>query len=94
MRRQQTNLLQHVLFQMSPLPVCVVSLLPCGAPEAAKPSSISGSGGHVKGSPCSPVSQDLREQPARPAEDWDLVGMFSVDRPRLGQEPVLSHTLM
>lgn len=32
-RRRQTNLLRHVLFQMSPLPVCVLSLLPCGAHE-------------------------------------------------------------
>lgn len=34
---EKTNktLLQHLLFQMSLLPVCVLSLLPCGAPLSA-----------------------------------------------------------
>lgn len=35
--KETTNKLsQHLLFQMSPLPVCVLSLLPCGAPEGCR----------------------------------------------------------
>lgn len=30
------KLVQRLLFQMSPLPVCVLSLLPCGAPEGCR----------------------------------------------------------
>ena len=35
--KDTTNkLLQHLLFQMSPLPVCVLSLLPCRAPKGCR----------------------------------------------------------
>lgn len=35
--KNMTNkLMLHLLFQMSPLPVCVLSLLPCGAPKGCQ----------------------------------------------------------
>lgn len=92
-----SKLLQHLLPQMSPLPVCVLSLLPCGAPRAAEHSSSSGSGGRVERPPCSPVTQHSREQPASQADQGqgtaelgDPVGTCPEHRPRPGPEPLLN----
>lgn len=65
--KELTNkLLQPLLFQMSLLPVCVLSLLPCGAPQGRpSPAVASGSEGCVKSLQCSPVTQHSREQPTK-----------------------------
>lgn len=61
--------LQCLLFPISPLPVCGLSSLPCGAPRGrtAEPSGISGSGGRVE----SPVAMSARHSATVRAEPRD-----------------------
>lgn len=95
--KETTNkLLQHLLFQMSPLPVCVLSLLPCGAPERCRAQQQLRKRRTCREAAAFPCHSALegtasQAEPGGPGPGYGRAGGSCTERrPRPRQEPLLS----